>query len=284
MPRLYSKRLLLPYIGVVQVAELDWARALSLDGRHWAIRYAKDEVEKIRNSPLKYDPRVNCSLVVTIDGERVRNRITNRYLDPEQAQADSQRLYEAIADTRVPFAVADRYEYWLLDGRDERPLALLHSCVDEEEMQLPVPEPEWQAIPAMGLEVPDPDAAQGDDHPQPVNYRLERLVEERAGYKPKTAWFRRTEGDSRDFPPLLLREDWENEEGQRLCELYLWRLAPRLLMLQGLSESTRSWLEQAAREYALDVERFYPLYPEVVDRNLMNAARVEARLRRAAQA
>jgi hypothetical protein len=234
MTRLYSKRLLLPYIGVVQVAELDWARALSLDGKHWAVRYARDEVEKIRNSPLRYDPRVNCSLVVTIDGEQVQNRITNRYLDSEQARSDGQRLYEAIADTRVPFEAADRYEYWLLDGKDERPLALLHTCVDEEEMQLPVPEPEWQAMPAMGLEVPDPDPPERDAHPQPVNYRLERLVEARAGYKPQAAWFHRIESATEDFPPLLLREDWEDEEGQRLCELYLRRLAPRLLMLSGL--------------------------------------------------
>jgi hypothetical protein len=33
-----------------------------------------------------------------------------------------------------------------------------------------------------------------------------------------------------------------------------------------------------------DVERFYPLYPEVVDNGLLTAARVEARVRRAAEA
>jgi hypothetical protein len=33
-----------------------------------------------------------------------------------------------------------------------------------------------------------------------------------------------------------------------------------------------------------DVERFYPLYPEVVDHQLLTTARVEARMRRANEA
>ena len=53
--------------------------------------------------------------------------------------------------------------------------------------------------------------------------------------------------------------------------------------LQGLSRPVRHRLERAARDYVFDVERFYPLYPELVDRSLLTAARVEARLRRAAQ-
>ena len=44
-----------------------------------------------------------------------------------------------------------------------------------------------------------------------------------------------------------------------------------------------SWpirLERAARDHVFEVERFYPLYPEVVDSSIMTAARVEAQLRR----
>jgi len=41
-------------------------------------------------------------------------------------------------------------------------------------------------------------------------------------------------------------------------------------------------LERAARPHVFDMDRFHLLYPEVVDGELLAAARVEARLRRAA--
>jgi hypothetical protein len=52
-------------------------------------------------------------------------------------------------------------------------------------------------------------------------------------------------------------------------------------MLHGLGNDDRSRLELAARKHALEVERFYPLYPTIVDNKLMAAIRVEARLRKA---
>jgi hypothetical protein len=283
MSRLYSKRLLLPFIGVIQIAELGRARALSLDGKNWSIRYAQHENEQTRNGPFRDDPRVNCSLVVTIEGDRLGARAINPLLDPEQVSLDSQRLFEVIHEVPIPFEAADRYEYWLLDGEDGHPLALLRSCVDAEEMERPLPPLQWRAMSAAQLAVRDPIPPEQGIHLPPVNDRLASRVEARAGRKPRAAWFERTEPATDGFPPYLLREDWQDEEGQRLCELYLRRLAPRLLMMSGLTQSNRRWLEQSAREYALDVERFYPLYPEVVDQGLLNAARVEARLRRAAQ-
>ena len=54
--------------------------------------------------------------------------------------------------------------------------------------------------------------------------------------------------------------------------------------MQSLSHSVRHRLERTARDHMFEVERFYPLYPEVVDKSLLTAARVEARLRRAAMA
>ena len=118
----------------------------------------------------------------------------------------------------------------------------------------------------------------------PVNYRLQKVVEKRAGLKPRAAWFERTALARNDFPPCLIREDWEDEERQQLCDLYIRRLAPRLLMMQELSESVRHRLERAARDHVFEVERYYPLYPEVLDISAMTAARVEAQLRRTTKA
>jgi hypothetical protein len=284
MIKVYSKRLLQPYVGVVQVTDMVWARALSLDGKNWAIRYAQDESQDTLNEPFGHDPRVNPALIVTIEGDQHKTRVIRSSLEPERIRSDNQRLFKAISTARVPFEAADRYEYWLLDGSDESPLALLHSCVYEEDMKRPVPPPEWLPIPAAQLAVPDPDSgAQAADQP-PVNYRLQQIVESRAGSKPRAAWFDRLKTTADDFPPCLVREEWEDPECQRLCDLYLQRLAPRLLMIDGLPLTVRQRLEQVACDYVFDIEKYYPLYPEVVDNNRLNTARVEARLRRADEA
>jgi hypothetical protein len=278
MIRTYARRLLSPFVGLVQVAETARARALSLDGSNWAIQYSLAGDVRSRRSAAATEPGSQVTLVATIEDGRLRPRAVHPFLDPTVVRSTVGRLFEAVKAAPLPFAAADRYEYWLLDGREGRPLALLHACIDEDEMSLTPPRPAWIAMPAAQLDVPSPPSGR-DDYVPPVNYRLQRLVEERAGVKPRAAWFERRDMTSEDFPPCLLSEDWEDEERQRLCDLYVRRLAPRLLMLQGLSRSVRQRLERAARAHVFDVARFYPLYPEVIDRELLTAARVEARLR-----
>lgn len=53
-------------------------------------------------------------------------------------------------------------------------------------------------------------------------------------------------------------------------------------MLHGLETQERLKLESYAREYALEADTFYHLYPEVIDKKAMSAMRVEAQLRRSA--
>jgi hypothetical protein len=50
-------------------------------------------------------------------------------------------------------------------------------------------------------------------------------------------------------------------------------------MLQGLPKPERERLEQATRDYAIEVDQFFALYPEVIDEKLMTALRAEAKLR-----
>ena len=52
-------------------------------------------------------------------------------------------------------------------------------------------------------------------------------------------------------------------------------------MLARLSSELRQRLENIACRYAIEVDTFYHLYPEVIDDKLLTAARVEARLRKA---
>lgn len=288
MIKMYSRRMLLPFVGVAQIAEMGKARALSMDGDYWSIQYMLPAYLWERAGQRGVDPgstytRIvgyNYAAVATARQGQLESHPVHPALDADEVRSDVNRLFEAISAARLPFEAADRYEYWLLDSLDEKPLALLYTGVAEQEMAMTPPRPEWQAMPASELKIEPPEPPQ-DVYVPPVNYRLERMVAERAGSKPQAGWFDRAEPDRGDFPPCLIREDWEDEREQVLCDRYLRRLAPRLLMIQGLPEPLRNQLEQSACEHVFDVERFHALYPEVVDERLLTSARVQARMRRA---
>lgn len=280
MIRMYSKKLLMPFVGVLQVADMGEARALSADGVNWAIQYALPGDLRSQISKHMANPSSHYTLVATIERGQLEIQPVHPFLDADEVNSVIDQLFQAVTSSQVPFLALDHYEYWLMDHTDGTPLALLQSTVDEEDMALPPPHPTWLAMPAAQLKVKEPQTAQNSYIP-PVNYRLQKLIEDRAGPKPHAAWFRRAGPAKHKFPPCLIREDWEDEEHRKLCNLYIQRLAPRLLMIHGLSQPVRQRLEQCARDYVFEVERFFPLYPEVIDNSIMNAARVEAKLRRA---
>jgi len=138
---------------------------------------------------------------------------------------------------------------------------------------------EWTALSSAAMRIERTPEEEQNSEP-PVNYRVERMVAERAGPKPRGRWFTRRESDSNTFPPLLLKEDWEDASQFELCQRYIKRQSTRLLMLHDLQHDDRKRLETAARKNVLEVERFYPFYPDVADEQLMNTILVEARLRR----
>ena len=193
-----------------------------------------------------------------------------------------EQLSAWISDSSLPYPAIDHFEYWLLDQSEGKPLALLYTCISAEEIGAPSVRPTWMAMPAAQLRIEEP-ADHRTTYVPPVNARLESLIAERAGPSPRAAWFDRAETMTTEFPPCLITEDWEQEEHDRLCQLYIRRLAPRLLMLQGLAQEDRQRLEHACRENALDVDRFHQLYPEFIDQKLLKVLRVEARLRRSAE-
>jgi hypothetical protein len=190
----------------------------------------------------------------------------------------------------------DRYECWLLDETDHQPLALLSSCCHVAEMRDAGRNPAWKAMNASQLQLDNTPEEERKGFP-PVGYRVEQNVKQRAGQNPRAQWFLRVadgsgravslDGQVREacpascFPPLLLREVWHSKAEEALCERYLQRLSPRLLMLQCLSLESRDRVEQMASKYALEVDANFHLYPAVADRQRMTALRVEARLRRA---
>jgi len=277
MFRTYSRRLLSPFIGVVQIAEMPRARALSLDGRNWEVQYARLSEAQFRTQHPGVDPSRRFALVATIEEGALKHRGGQSFAASDAVRATIEQLCAALSAASLPFDAVDEHEYWLLDDADATPLALLQSSIDLAGRDLVPMHPSWIVMPAAQLAVPCNEGSGGTYVP-PVNYRLERAVAHRAGSRPHATWLSSATPGS--LPPCLLREDWPNEEQRQLCERYLNRLAPRLLMLPDLPRETRRRLEIAACKHVFDVERFHAVYPEVVEEGLLTAARVEATLRR----
>ena len=282
MVQAYSKRLLSPFTGQVQIVETDQARALTLDGNNWELQYRLSLGRGPLADQQQSVKKQNYVRVAIIRPSGINRMPLPHYLAIDAVEEQVQELAAYLEEVSVPLPPADMHEYWLLDEADEQPLALIFSCLHAEEMPLFPHRPEWTATPASLMEVariPEEERY----YVPPVNYRLEHLVNERAGRHPSARWIKRREGQTGNFPSCLVREDWEREEDRRLCQRYIERQAPRLLMLHGLKHEDRLRLEGYARQNALEVERFFPLYPAVADDKLMSAICVEARLRLAAE-
>jgi hypothetical protein len=253
---------------------------MTMDGELWEVqlRLPPDEKQK-RESELQGIPlRHRYSIIGTIAKDGRQRLGLPRVSKTAEIYRQLAELADCLARISLPLPAEDLYEYWLLDERDEAPLALIFACTQAEQMALYPNSPEWSALPAIRMTVTATVEEQNSCAP-PVNYRVERLVNERAGWNPRACWFQRTPSETIRFPPLLLTEDWDNEADYLLCQRYLQRQAPRLLMLHGLGHDDRLRMERAARDNALEVQRFYPVYPKVADEKLMTAIRVEARLR-----
>lgn len=266
MIRTFSHKLLPPFSGQVQIAESDVYRALTLDGNTWDIQY-------VRRSHVR---------ICTLSAKEIKSRsIDSANLIEEIADPELVELLDFLADIKLPFSVTDHFEYWLLDKDENQPLALLYSCSEPEQKSRFPNRAEWTALPDAVLSVEKTDEEVAQKLP-PVNYRVERMVAERAGLNSNASWFDTRDHVSGYFPPFLLREDWADAEQQLLVKRYIDRQAPRLLMLHGLSQQHRQRLESCCKPFAVEVARFCAAYPEVLDEELIRTLRVEARLREVA--
>jgi len=265
MIKAFSQKLMPPFSGQVQIVESDTYRALALDSQMWEIQYLK-------RSHIR---------VGTMSAADIRSR----HYDPSQFDQDAadpalMTLLDYMADVEVPLPSADHFEYWLLDNQTNTPIALVYACSQQEQMSKFPSRANWTALPDAVMQV-EKTTGEIDAQLPPVNYRLESAVSERAGVNAKAAWFDRREHDDQLFPPYLITENWEEEVNTDLCKRYIDRQSPRLLMLNGLSTPQRERLENACEPYAMEVSRFCGLYPDVINKELIRALRVEARLRSA---
>ena len=272
----YSMRLSPPFSGQVQIAETYHARALTLDGEVWEMQFIHKYVEQGRTN--ERIPRRRHVRVATLRRGDLENLVAQPNNQGRPVDERIVELADALIDIELPFPASDTFEYWLLDAEDGLPLAFLWSCSDKSQTVNYERRPNWTALPAIQMPVEKTDEEIQCGVP-PVNSRLESLITARAGPNPKACWFDRSHGACDSFPPLLVKEDWHEEGEHDLCQRYLQRQAPRLLMLHNLQREDRLRMEQAAQSNVLELARFYPVYPDVADTVLMNTMRVEARLR-----
>ncbi len=270
-----------PFSGQMQIVESERARALTLDSQTWEIQFLHS-LNDASNSNNKPQDAKRYFRVAMIKDSDIREKSISSLQDQEDDNATIDEriieLIEYLATANLPFPAKDIFEYGLLDAKDQSPLALIYSCTEESQKKTFPERAEWTALPAAVMPIDRSEEEISREY-APINYQVERLVADRAGFYAKAQWFMRQNTPDESFPTLLLRQDWQDNENAELCQRYLQRQSPRLLMLHGLSQEERSKLEVSARKYALEVERFYKLYPEIADQALIDAIRVEARLR-----
>lgn len=276
MIKTYSQRITPPFSGQVQIAESERARALTMDGKIWEFYFLFTVPGNGNSADRQYQRRF--APVLTMGKDKLDQLAAGTASEANDLDERILELVIFIASANLPFASADRYEYWLLDAQDESPLALLFSCVDEQQMEDFPKRAEWTALPSAVMRI-EKTPEEIETNEPPVNYRVERMVADRAGFYPKSRWFKRQENDSDSFPELLLTEVWPDEIQVDLCQRYLNRQATRLLMLHHLKQSERERLERHCKNQVFETERFFNCYPQVIDEKLMKSILVEARLR-----
>lgn len=277
----YGVRRLGPYLGIIQLIDVGDACAYSTNGRSW----------RIRQRTMSGGFRWGATLVSDETVEEVQIVGADRLVDALRRQP------------RIPFPVRDRYELWLLNSRNGKPLALLRTTYRKQDVDK-VEDPHWRPFTltetcfvSSSVERIEADSVQRH-RKTPHRDRLDRLVNMASRPMPVAEWFERQPDGSgtslgglrvqhndigrrlaaNDFPALLVSEDWQDEKDKVLVDDYHDWQASLLLGHQNLSQATRRRLERAACRRPQALLAAYPLIPEVLDEEAMRVALVSARL------
>jgi len=300
----YSVRRLNPFLGVMQIVETADSRAISHDGINWEIQILGVRPHDTWGAPSTVKPKRQFLRFGVWNKANGLTRIpANPLLDLTTMLKEVARLAEILtpASARIPFPLSDIYELWLLDDLDRMPLALLASTT-ELRHGASITIDHWVCSNA---ELPSPYLTRRDKVPpesigsNPSKSYLERIVKQRASLGIQR-WFKRTADDlgelvsfepeeklplearlhaAETFPQLLLNSAWDDTlTSSAIADYHVW-LAPYLLTLQNLPDDLRCTLEREAAAQAVAVANYWRFYPKIINRKIIDAARVEARLR-----
>ena len=283
--RSYAVRRVNPFRGVMQVIEAEEGRALSCNGVVWEILVRATQ-SNARDCPGRDNQR---KIYYRFGMWSMDDGLLQRASSPAEDQDyfDLATKCEALVEyvrahhQRLPFKLEDSRELWLFDSENKSPLALLASL--RPGASLPRSESRNWAC-CIG------ENGSPSQRRFPHARDLETQVRQRAGFDVNKYWIKRladgdgvveTTGDAisaDQFPVLLLEENWvNNDEQRRACEYIKW-ISPSLLTLQHLDQGTRIRIENNLNVQAISIEHHWHLYPEIINRKLLKAARVQSRI------
>jgi hypothetical protein len=282
----YAIRRVNPFLGVLQVIKTPDGRAISANGVVWDIEIRAQQGPgwgslNLNTKQMAYYRyglwSVEDGLVTRPMASQLSNKISTQQCNT---------LIDCIREhlEQLPFTLVDNRELWLFDKDDREPLVLLASAAPDSEQPSPEPKYWTSRIGAQGVP---------SQRRYPAAGELETLVKQRASFNVKKHWVTRQDDGSgiidknttrlraEAFPVFLLTEDWPEAEQVKLANDYIEWTSPSLLTLQNLDSSERTRLENSLSIQAESVEHHWHLYPEIIDENLITAARVQCRLHKA---
>ena len=292
----YAQRLLNPFRGVVHTIRYQAAEAVTTDGVEWDIYVANDVLleglgragRRAQISDIRYG---HWSAETGLKRGALYPSEDFRRMEDMGAV-----VYEYLlkAHRDVPFNFRDHFELWLLDIR-HRPLALLHSVLTETDTETKPPL-DWRA--GIAAQAQFQSQALTNSRDTPGAY-LTKHINSLIG-RSQAQWFVRTDEGSglglrvvngaaslqgrvleaELFPPLYISTaGMDAEHAQLVQDYHAWQ-SPIMLLLPRLDHAMRTLLEAHARNNPEAIEKHYRLYPQVMDRAMLQAARVEAALTR----
>lgn len=290
-----------PFRGIVSTVSYRSADAVTADGSHWDIYVSNAALLEGLDTGRR--PQISD---IRYGSWSARQGLKRGPLLPSddflQMEAMGTLVYQHLLEIgdQVPFPLQDHYELWLLDAEGQ-PLALLDSALEESGIDARQ-SLEWRP----GLDCRRTFTSRvakqlvgNQNTPEAVTDYLAMYINSRTADTASAQLFRRNadgSGDGlrgiklpdslssrslpvTDFPAHLLDMLRHDALHTQLVHDFICWQAPWQLLLSGMDATERAEFEQHARVQPLKLAHQYRLYPEIIDRAVIDAARVEARLR-----
>jgi hypothetical protein len=261
--QLSSRFLLTPFHGTVHSVENEHGIAETTDGRTWTLYVSHEDI--IAHTGLSEVRYGSWCKETGFTHSRVTGGNRSNLIDDLGQGLLTELLRHA---DKIPFPANDIYQCWLLDEKNQQPLALLESSADQD-ATINACTPVWRPAQSAFNEFSSGD---GDAR------ALTELVNNKAGKSPGSQWFNCKELANDFLPPLLISQSWDDAKESSLVEAFIDWLSPWLLQIDSLDVALRNRLEQCAWQRPLEVERVHALFPEILDRKGLKVARVKAQI------